>query len=112
MKQIRFPSKLVTENDKGRWSIKQEHLYSIFRSNDVYLGGERTYSFEEDLRRLCKSYGLSFRNQINQYQYQQLDIRNEENAVFIGDKFLKRNYHQYGLWKKMRSGRSCLMSKI
>ena len=61
VKQIRFPSKLVTENDKGRWSIKQEHLYSIFRSNDVYLGGERTYSFEEDLRRLCKTYGLSFR---------------------------------------------------
>ena len=61
VKQIRFPSKLVTENDKGRWSIKQEHLYSIFRSNDVYMGGERTYSFEEDLRRLCKNYGLSFR---------------------------------------------------
>ena len=61
VKQIRFPSKLVTENDKGRWSIKQEHLYSIFRSNDVYMGGERTYSFEEDLRRLCKTYGLSFR---------------------------------------------------
>ena len=61
VKQIRFPSKLVTENDKGRWSIKQEHLYSIFRSKDVYLGGERTYSFEEDLRRLCKTYGLSFR---------------------------------------------------
>jgi hypothetical protein len=25
------------------------------------LGGERTYSFEEDLRRLCKNYGLTFR---------------------------------------------------
>ena len=61
VKQIRFPSKLVTETDKGRWSKKQEHLYSIFRSTDVYLGGERTYSFEEDLRRLCKNYGLSFR---------------------------------------------------
>ena len=59
--RIRFPSKLVTENDKGRWSKKQEHLYSIFRSTDVYLGGERTYSFEEDLRRLCKNYGLTFR---------------------------------------------------
>ena len=61
VKQIRFPSKLVTETDKGRWSKKQEHLYSIFRSTDVYLGGERTYSFEEDLRRLCKNYGLTFR---------------------------------------------------
>lgn len=61
VKQIKYPSKLVTENDKGRWSVKQEHLYSIFRSNDVYMGGERTYSFEEDLRQLCKTYGLSFR---------------------------------------------------
>ena len=53
---IRFPSKLVTENDKED-GVLNRHLYSIFRSNDVYLGGERTYSFEEDLRDYVRHMG-------------------------------------------------------
>ena len=61
VKQIRFPYKLATHGDKGRWSIKQEHLYSIYRTDDVYLGGERLHSFEDDMKALCKSYKLTFR---------------------------------------------------
>ena len=31
VKQIRFPHKFANDGDKGRWSIKQDQLFSIFR---------------------------------------------------------------------------------
>ena len=61
VKQIRFPSKLVTENDKGRWSIKQEHLFSIFRRDTIWLEGEALEECEAALRKICKEYQLDLR---------------------------------------------------
>ena len=111
VKQIRFPSKLVTENDKGRWSIKQEHLYSIFRSNDVYLGGERTYSFEEDLRRLCKTYGLSFRKPNQSISVSTIRHQERRERSLYWRQVLEK-LSPVWFMEKDEKWKSCLMSKI
>ena len=61
VKQVKHPQVLATDGDKGRWSTKQEHLWSIFRTDYVYLGGEKLTSFEEQIRRVCRDYGLILR---------------------------------------------------
>ena len=59
--QIRFPHKFAPDGDKGRWSIKQEHLFSIFRRDMVVLEGEALERCEKALRKICKEYQLDLR---------------------------------------------------
>ena len=61
VKQIRFPHKFSTDGDKGRWSIKQEHLFSIFRKDSVLLEGEALERCEEAIRKICREYQLDLR---------------------------------------------------
>ncbi len=61
VKQVKHPQLLATDGDKGRWSTKQEHLWSIFRPDDVYLEGEKYKSVEDEFRRVCSNYGLILR---------------------------------------------------
>ena len=61
VKQIRFPHKFSTDGDKGRWSIKQEHLFSIFRRDNVVLEGEALERCEESIRKICREYQLDLR---------------------------------------------------
>ena len=61
VKQIRYPYKFSTDGDKGRWSIKQEHLFSIFRRDMVVLEGEALERCEDALRKICRDYQLDLR---------------------------------------------------
>ena len=61
VKQIRYPYKVSTDGDKGRWSIKQEHLFSIFRRDMVVLEGEALERCEDALRKICRDYQLDLR---------------------------------------------------
>ena len=61
VKQIRFPHKFSTDGDKGRWSIKQDHLFSIFRRDTIVLEGEALERCENALRKICKEYQLDLR---------------------------------------------------
>ena len=61
VKQIRYPYKFSTDGDKGRWSIKQEHLFSIFRRDMVVLEGEALERCENALRKICRDYQLDLR---------------------------------------------------
>ena len=61
VKQVKHPQLLATDGDKGRWSTKQEHLWSIFRPDDVYLEGEKYKSVEDEFRKVCRNYGLILR---------------------------------------------------
>ncbi len=61
VKQVRFPQLAATDGDKGRWSTKQEHLWSVFRIDDVPLEGEALKNVEDDLRRVCKEHGVVLR---------------------------------------------------
>ena len=62
VKQIRFPHKFANDGDKGRWSIKQDHLFSIFRRDTIVLEGEALERCENALRKICKEYQLDLRN--------------------------------------------------
>ena len=61
VKQIRYPYKFSTDGDKGRWSIKQDHLFSIFRRDMVVLEGEALERCEDALRKICRDYQLDLR---------------------------------------------------
>ena len=61
VKQIRFPHKFANDGDKGRWSIKQDHLFSIFRRDTIVLEGEALERCENALRKICKEYQLDLR---------------------------------------------------
>ena len=61
VKQVRYPHKYSTDGDKGRWSIKQEHLFSIFRRDTIWLEGEALEECEAALRKICKEYQLDLR---------------------------------------------------
>ena len=60
--QVKYPHLLATDGDKGRWSTKQEHLWSIFRTDDEYLEGKALQDAEDAFRRVCREYGLVIRN--------------------------------------------------
>ena len=62
VKQVRFPHKFANDGDKGRWSIKQDHLFSIFRRDTIVLEGEALERCENALRKICKEYQLDLRN--------------------------------------------------
>ncbi len=61
VKQVRYPHKYSTDGDKGRWSIKQEHLFSIFRRDTIWLEGEALEECEAAIRKICKEYQLDLR---------------------------------------------------
>ena len=61
VKQVRFPHKFANDGDKGRWSNKQDHLFSIFRRDTIVLEGEALERCENALRKICKEYQLDLR---------------------------------------------------
>jgi len=61
VKQIKFPQLAAADGEKGRWSTKQEHLWSVFRTDDMPLEGEAKTNVEEALRRVCKEHGVVLR---------------------------------------------------
>ena len=61
VKQIRFPHKFVPDGDKGRWSIKQEHLFSIYRREEVNIEGKALEECESAIRKICREYQLDLR---------------------------------------------------
>tara|TARA_B100000073_G_scaffold83471_1_gene64075 strand:+ start:1831 stop:2805 length:975 start_codon:yes stop_codon:yes gene_type:complete len=60
VKQVRFPRQFLT-GDKGRWGVKEEHLYQVLRPEETNIGGEALLEFEKALRRLCGDFGLTMR---------------------------------------------------
>ena len=61
VKQVKYPHLLAKDGDKARGSTKQEHLWSIYRTDDVCLEGAKLQDAEEAFRRICKDYGLVLR---------------------------------------------------
>ena len=61
VKQVRYPALAAKDGEKGRWGTKQEHLYSVFRPDDVPLEGEALQSLEKALKRVCADYGVQMR---------------------------------------------------
>ena len=59
--QVRFPQLAAKDGEKGRWGVKQEHIWSVFRPDDTPLGGEALQSLEEALRRVCQEHGVLLR---------------------------------------------------
>ena len=59
VKQVKYPHLAAIDGEKGRWSTKQEHIWSIFREDNVKLEGQALADVETALRRVCKDYGLS-----------------------------------------------------
>ena len=62
VKQIKFPSYKTTEGEKGRWSAKEEHLFTIYRPEKVLLTDEQRQSLEEALRGICRDYEVLIRD--------------------------------------------------
>lgn len=60
-KQVRFPALAAADGEKGRWGTKQEHLYGIYRPEDVPLGAEQLQSLQEALRKACEEFGVVMR---------------------------------------------------
>ena len=61
VKQVRFPALVATDGEKGRWGIKQEHLYGIYRPETIPLGAEQLQMLQEALRQVCGEYGVVLR---------------------------------------------------
>jgi hypothetical protein len=62
VKQVRFPTYRATDGEKGRWGIKQEHLFAIYRPEDVLLTDVQRQSLEAALRSVCKDYEVLLRD--------------------------------------------------
>jgi hypothetical protein len=60
-KQVRFPQMAAVNSEKGRWGAKQEQLWSVFRPEEMPLGGEALQSLEEALREVCQEHGVLLR---------------------------------------------------
>ena len=61
VKQVRFPALAAADGEKGRWGTKQEHLYGVYRPEDVPLGAEQVQTLQEALRRVCEEYSVVLR---------------------------------------------------
>lgn len=59
VKQIKFPHLTTTDGEKGRWGSKHEVIWNVLRPSDTPLEGDQLKSLEEDLRRVCKEYGVT-----------------------------------------------------
>lgn len=62
VKQIKFPTYRATDGEKGRWGIKQEHLFAIYRPEEVLLTDVQRQSLEAALRSVCKDYEVLLRD--------------------------------------------------
>jgi hypothetical protein len=63
VKQIRYPHLSARDGgEKGRWSINQENLFSVVRTDGTALEGEALHDLEKALRRVCKQYGVDLRH--------------------------------------------------
>ena len=60
-KQVRFPQLAASDGEKGRWGAKQEHLWSIYRPEELALAGDALKSLEEALRVVCQEHGVLLR---------------------------------------------------
>ena len=78
VKQVKYPHLVAIDGEKGRWSTKQEHIWSIFREDNVKLEGQALADVETALRRVCRDYGLSLRDV---RQQSKATIRAEERRV-------------------------------
>ncbi len=78
VKKVKFPHLMAKDGEKGRWSTKQEHLWSVFRTDDVRLEGQAFMDVEIALRRVLSDYGLSLRDVRNTNKS---TIRKEERRV-------------------------------
>ena len=61
VKQVKFPQHAAKDGEMGRWSTKQEHLWSVFRTDDVPLEGKALETLGDALRRVCKEHGVVLR---------------------------------------------------
>ena len=61
VKQIKHPAIFATDGDKGRWSIKEEHIWSITRREEITLEGKALEECEASIRKICKEYNLDLR---------------------------------------------------
>ena len=59
IQQVRFPKAAATDSERGRWGLKQKHLYSVMRPEDASISEEVKQSLEAALRRVCRDYGVS-----------------------------------------------------
>ena len=59
VKQIKFPHLTTTDGEKGRWGSKHEVIWNVLRPSDTPLEGDQLQSLENDLRRVCKEYGVT-----------------------------------------------------
>lgn len=67
VQQVRFPARIAQvgeDQEKGRWSIKQEQVLGVFRPDHVALGEEDLLLLQTELRRVCSEFGLEVR-QVN-----------------------------------------------
>ena len=58
VKQVKFPHLTSTDGEKGRWGSKHEVIWNVLRPSETPLEGDSLQSLEEDLRRVCKEYGV------------------------------------------------------
>ena len=58
VRQVKSPHLTTPDGEKGRWGSKHEVVWNVLRPDDVPLEGETLKTLEEDLRRVCKEYGL------------------------------------------------------
>ena len=62
VKQVKFPSYKSSEGEKGRWGAKEEHLFAIYRPEEVLLTDEQRQSLEEALRGVCRDFEVLIRD--------------------------------------------------
>ncbi len=60
VKQVRFPRQFLL-GDRGHMGPKEEHLFSILRSEETNISGEVLVEFEKELQHLCRENGLVLR---------------------------------------------------
>ena len=57
--QVKFPHLTTTDGEKGRWGSKHEVIWNVLRPSETPLEGDQLQSLENDLRRICKEYGVN-----------------------------------------------------
>ena len=59
--QVRFPRVAASTGERGRWGVRQEHLFSVYRPEEHPLAGEALKAMETALRKVCGDYGVELR---------------------------------------------------
>ncbi len=62
VKQVRFPKVTATEaSGNVRWSLKNEHVFSIYRPEEKSLEPDQRRALEKALSEVCKEFGVEVR---------------------------------------------------